>query len=242
MGCVGAGRFSDNGQGGCSSERSWEALTPHTSFRGDSLERPPPFSQDRPSVEDAGCEGLRPGMDREDCSCGDPPKGHRSPAATAAGDRGPSGGFARSTGADPLPEGAVQRAALARKGRPGAMRSPDPTASLYREKLGMIQVVGHRRIPTRGIGWKHLQVATYAPSRNSCAERLPDEMKAATAAFFQRTLSPCASQGLRIQRIFTTNGRSLASPSERRALVSPGRRAAGAVGPMILNQRSPRSS
>jgi transposase InsO family protein len=80
------------------------------------------------------------------------------------------------------------------------------------KKLGKIQGVGHRihgdyMRRSRGVGWEHLHIAIDANSRSSYAEILPDEKKGTTAAFLQRALSHYTSQGIRVQRILTDNGK-----------------------------------
>ena len=111
-------------------------------------------------------------------------------------------------------KGLAKWSALEKKEPPRRYEIAEPGGLLHLDikKLGRIQGVGHRihgdyTQRSRGVGWEHLHVAIDAHSRGSYAEILPDEKKETTAAFLQRALSHYSSQGIRVQRILTDNGK-----------------------------------
>lgn len=111
-------------------------------------------------------------------------------------------------------KGLSRWSALEKKEPPRRYEIAEPGGLLHLDikKLGKIQGVGHRihgdrRTRNKGIGWESLHIAIDAHSRSSYAEVLSDERKETTAAFLQRALSHYASQGVRIQRILTDNGK-----------------------------------
>lgn len=111
-------------------------------------------------------------------------------------------------------KGLAKWSSLEKKEPPRRYEIAEPGGLLHLDikKLGKIQGVGHRihgdfTKRSRGVGWEHLHIAIDAHSRSSYAEILQDEKKETTAAFLQRALFHYASQGIRIQRILTDNGK-----------------------------------
>jgi transposase len=94
------------------------------------------------------------------------------------------------------------------RARPGELVHVDT------KQLGRFHVVGKRILRdgvnrSRRAGWQHLHIAIDDHTRLAYAEVLPGQDKHACAAFWERAIGWYATQGIRVERVYSDNAKAL---------------------------------